>query len=111
MTDGAQVAVVFGSDNLGWMPSWAGQPDPVSCADLVIVGRANAQVPFCGDPSAFLGGIKHFELRGQIRVSFGGESLFGNKAGSFTNVRAVGEHTLFVLPEWEDNKGLNSTCI
>merc|ERR1712226_1307290 len=70
MTDGAQIAVVFGSDNLAWMPSWAGQPDPVACADLVIVGRANAQVQFCQEPSAFLGGIKHFELKGEVPVSF-----------------------------------------
>lgn len=109
---GARLALAFGVDNLAGMSSWNSPQTLLAKADLVLLARGLASVPFSRDPIGLLGAVKHLEVRAEVPVTYAEAELFGRERGSFVNTLAAGEAALMLLPPLDgDDEGLSSTAI
>eukprot|EP00466_Bigelowiella_natans_P008240 jgi/Bigna1/78607/fgenesh1_pg.56_\ len=77
---GFRVAVVFGADQIAYMPSWNNIETLFSSADLVVVGRQLDRIKFASDPARFLGNFKQAHVDYVVPVSFQGRSSTAMRA-------------------------------
>eukprot|EP00939_MAST-03C_sp_MAST-3C-sp1_P003505 g3505.t1 len=80
-----RVALIFGADNLPWMPAWNDAKSLFSCCDLVIVdrpsgekdieGESNIVIEFESEPKDFLKGFKCVTSRVPVELKFAGKTL------------------------------------
>lgn len=116
----AGLSVVFGIDNLPWMPTWCNAAALFSSCDVVLVRRLEAStddvdsaVAFGVDPSSFMRNFKAVRVESANLVTFNGEVLFGASIGEdrpkCCSPKATS--TLYLVAPLEGLPGLSSTAV
>ena len=116
----ARLSLVFGIDNLPWMPSWANADSLFSGCDLVLVRRldsassdADSNVVFRVDPTVFMRNFKTIRVESINPIVYEGDILFGNRLGESTPKCCSPDatSTLYVVAPLEGLPGLSSTVV
>lgn len=116
----AKVSVVFGFDNLPWMPIWHNASGLFSDCDLVLVSRpeattngADTGVAFQVDPTSFMRNFKAVQVQSVNPVTFKGQILFGNHIGESTPKCCSPDatSTLYLMEPLRGMEGLSSTAV
>ena len=116
----ARLSLVFGIDNLPWMPSWSNAESLFSNCDLVLVRRleqetsdADSAVSFRVEPSAFMRSFKTIRVDSINPIMFEGDILFGDRLGESTpkSCSPDATSTLYVVAPLHGLPGLSSTVV
>lgn len=109
---GVRVAVVFGCDNVAYMPSWTSVGTLFNKADLILVGRDMSKIEFSSDPSEFLANFSEISVHYILPHCYNGEVLFGERKGVLRKrwkEGMKGSSRLYIMPPLKNDEGKSST--
>ena len=118
----ARLSIVFGIDNLPWMPTWSNLDTLFSSCDLVLVRRLQASakakdadntVSFMADPTALLRSFRTVRVQSANPVSYNGKILFGTQIGESRPECCSPDatSTLFLVSPLHGLPGVSSTAV